>query len=138
VIFAQNRPVLKGLNRYIADVFMTSNLPHEKIIVELEKDKTKDPNIGIIYSVASAVDFLDVTIGNKEGHLKTSVFHKPVAEPCILPYLSDHPRNIDRNISYADLLRATRYSLNVEDFDRERFKFELTLITNGYPLAFIN
>ena len=105
------------VNRYIDDVFMTTNLAHEQIIVELEKAKTKDPNIGIIYSVASAVDFLDVAIENKDGQLKTSVFHKPAAEPCILPYLSDRPRNIHRNMVYGGLLRATRYSSNVEDFE---------------------
>ena len=117
---------------------MTTNLPRHEIIAILEQAKKKDPNIGITYSIYSAVDFLDVAIENKDGHFKTSVFHKPSAEPCILPFSSDHPRNIQRNIVYGGLLRAFRFCSNVDDFDRERLKFELTLITSGYPLAFIN
>ena len=117
---------------------MTTNLSVEQIIVELDKAKHRDLNIGITYSIATTVDFLDVTIENEDGHLKTTVYHKPAAEPCILPFSSDHPRSNHRNIIYGGLVRAARYSSNVQDFDRERLKFELTLLTSGYPLAFID
>ena len=116
---------------------MTTNLSLEQMIVELEKAKQRDLNIGITYSIATTVDFLDVTIENENGQLKTTVFHKPAAEPCILPFSSDHPRSNHRNIIYGGLVRAARYSSNVQDFDGERLKFELTLLTSGYPLAFI-
>jgi hypothetical protein len=59
-----------SLIRYIDDVFMTTNLSDEKIIIELEKAKTKDPNIGITYSVSSTVDFLDVVIANTGGQIE--------------------------------------------------------------------
>ena len=116
---------------------MTTNLSVEQITAELEKAKQRDLNIGITYSIATTVDFLDVTIENEDGQLKTTVFHKPAAEPCILPFSSDHPRSNHRNIIYGGLVRAARYSSNVQDFDCERLKFELTLLTSGYPLAFI-
>jgi hypothetical protein len=117
---------------------MTTNLSVEEITAELEKAKLMDFNIGITYSIAMAVDFLDVTIENEDGQLKTTVFHKPAAEPCVLPFSSDHPRSNHRNIIYGGLVRAARYSSYVEDFDCERLKFELTLLTSGYPLAFID
>ena len=117
---------------------MTTNLSVEQITAELEKAKQRDLNIGITYSIATTVDFLDVTIENEDGQLKTTVFHKPAAEPCILPFSSDHPRSNHRNIIYGGLVRAARYSSNVQDFDCERSKFELTLLTSGYPLAFID
>ena len=116
---------------------MTTNLSVEYTTVELENAKQRDLNIGITYSIATTVDFLDVTIENEDGQLKTIVFHKPPAEPCILPFSSDHPRSNHRNIIYSGLVRAARYSSNVQDFDCERLKFELTLLTSGYPLAFI-
>ena len=84
-----------------------------------------------------AVDFLDVTIENEDGQLETTVFHKPAAEPCILPFSSDQPRGNHRNIIYGGLVRAARYSSNVQDFDSERLKFELILLSNDYPLALI-
>ena len=117
---------------------MTTNLSHEEVLVELEKAKQRDSNIGITYGIAKAVDFLDVCIANQDGQLKTTVFHKPAAEPCILPFSSDHPRSTHRNIIYGGLVRAARYSSNVNDFDYERLKFELTLLTSGYPLPFID
>ena len=47
-----------------------------------------------------------MVIQNDNGHLTTSVFHKPTAEPYILPYTSNHPRHGHRNIPYAALRRA--------------------------------
>lgn len=124
--------------RYIDDVFMTTNQSHAVMTFQLENARAKDPNIQITYSIGSSVDYLDVKIENQDGKLKTSVFHKPAAEPCILPYASDHPRRIYQNIVNSGLMRAARYSSTVEDFDHERLKFELTLITSGYPLKFID
>lgn len=84
------------------------------------------------------MDYLDVTIENQDGQLKTSVFYKPAAEPCVLHYASDHPRRIYQNIVNSGLMRAARYSPTVIDFDNERLKFDLTLIISGYPLKFIH
>ena len=63
------------------------------------------PNIKINYQIDISVDFLDVTITNENGLLRTSIYHKPAAEPYILPYTSTHPRHIHRNIPYAALLQ---------------------------------
>jgi hypothetical protein len=84
---------------------MTTNLSVERITIELEKTKQTDSNIGITHSIAMAVDFLDVTIDNEDGQLKTTVFHKPATEPYILPFSSDHPRSNHRNIIHGGLLR---------------------------------
>ena len=54
----------------------------------------------------SRVDFIAVVIQNGNGHLTTSVCYKPTAEPYILPYTSDHPRHVHRNIPCAALRRA--------------------------------
>ncbi|CAF1440615.1 unnamed protein product [Rotaria sordida] len=89
--------------RYIDDVFMTTNLTHDEIKVRLDNAHRKDPNIRISYSIQSTIDFLDVTVNNEHGHLKTSIFHKSAAEPYVLPYTSDHPRHVFRNIPYAAL-----------------------------------
>ncbi|CAF1404957.1 unnamed protein product [Didymodactylos carnosus] len=52
-------------------------------------------------------------------------------------YDRDHPRSVHRTIVYGGLLRIIRFCSHVDDFDREQLKFELTLITSGYPLRFI-
>ena len=117
---------------------MTSNLSIEKINVILDSAKTKDPHIQITSKIGQSVDFLDVSIENKNGVLKTSVYHKSAAEPYILPYQSDHPRHIHKNMPYVGLLRAARLCSDVEDFDAERLNMEMILLLNGYPPKFIS
>ena len=124
--------------RYIDDGFMTTNLTREEIDTKMKEADRKDPNIRITYTIASAVAFLDVTISNGDGRLTTSVFHKPAAEPYVLPYTSDHPRHVHRNIPYAALLRAARICSNVHDFDLERVRIDMALLLNEYPPAFIS
>ena len=124
--------------RYIDDGFMTTNLSREQIDAKMREADSKDPNIRISYTIAAAVDFLDVTISNVEGQLTTSIFHKPAAEPYVLPYTSDHPRHVHRNIPYAALLRAARICSNVHDFDLARVRIDMTLLLNEYPPTFIS
>jgi hypothetical protein len=104
----------------------------------MKEADSKDPNIRISYTIASVVDFLDVTISNDHGQLTTSIFHKSAAEPYVLPFTSDHPRHVHRNIPYAALLRAARICSNVHDFDLERVRIDMALLLNEYPPAFIS
>jgi hypothetical protein len=97
----------------------------------------KDANIRITRSLGSTIEYLDVLVSNNYGQLKTSVFHKPAAEPYLLPYLSEHPRHTHCNTIKGALLRAIRLCSHVEDFDQERLHIELKLLLNGYPLKFI-
>ena len=104
----------------------------------MKEADSKDPNIRISYTIASVVDFLDVTISNDHGQLTTSLFHKSAAEPYVLPFTSDHPRHVHRNIPYAALLRAARICSNVRDFDLERVRIDMALLLNEYPPAFVS
>ena len=123
---------------YIDDGFLTTNLTREQIDAKMNAADSKDPNIRISYNIASVVDFLDVTISNDHGQLTTSIFHKPAAEPYVIPFMSDHPRHIHRNIPYAALLRAARICSNVYDFDLKRVRIDMALLLNEYPPAFIS
>ena len=116
---------------------MTTNLPFDQIKELLDIADQKDRNIRIKYKIQSCVDFLDVAIQNDNGNLTTSVFHKPTAKPDILPYTSDHPRHVHRNIPYAGLLRAARICYNVHDFAFKCIRIDMSLLLNDYPPAFI-
>jgi hypothetical protein len=80
---------------------MTINLSFDQISGKLVTVDQNDRNDRIRYQIQSRVDFIDVIIQNDNGHLTTSVFDKPTAEPYILPYTSDHPRHVHRNIPCA-------------------------------------
>ncbi|CAF4602870.1 unnamed protein product, partial [Didymodactylos carnosus] len=111
--FQKARNELYG--RYIDDVFMTNNLSLEAITDQLRKADEKDANIRISRSIGSSIEFLDVLVENKHGQLRTSVFHKPAAQPYVLPFSSDHPRHIHRSTAKARLLRAARLCSHVEE-----------------------
>jgi hypothetical protein len=116
---------------------MTTNQSIDEMNEKLEAANKKDINIKISYTINASVDFLDITIVNENSQLKTAIYHKPAAEPYILPYTSDHPRHIHRNIPYAALLRAARLCSNVHDFNAERIHIDLSLLLNNYPPHFI-
>jgi hypothetical protein len=116
---------------------MTTNLSIDQIKAKMDTADQKDRNIRIKYQIQSCVEFLDVIIQNDKRHLTTSLFHKPRAEPYILPHTSDHPRHVHCNIPYAALLRAARICSNAHDFTIERIRIDMSLLLNDYPPAFI-
>ncbi|CAF3796518.1 unnamed protein product, partial [Rotaria sp. Silwood1] len=123
--------------RYIDDIFMTTNISFGEITKELEKAQQKDLNIKIIPNIQKSVQFLEITITNDNGKLKTSIYHKPSADPYYLPYTSDHPHRIHRNIPYSALIRAARLCSNLHDFHLERLRIDVSLLLNNYPPKFI-
>jgi hypothetical protein len=126
------------LTRYIDDILMTTNQTIEEINIELAKARNRDINIQVDLTISMSVNFLDETITNEDGHLRTSVYHKPTTEPYILPYTSDHPRHVHRNIPYAALLRAGRICSHVDDVDSERLRIDMSLLLNHYPPSYIS
>lgn len=116
---------------------MSANQTSEEIVVQLQQAKNKDINIKIEPTISTTVHFLDVTIMNENGQLRTSIYHRPITEPYILPYTSNHPRYIHRNIPYAALLRAARICSNANDFNSERIQTDMSLLLNNYSPNFI-
>ena len=109
----------------------------DQIKAKMDTADQKDRNIRIKSQIQSCVEFLDVVIQNDNGQLNTSVFHKPTAEPYILPYTSDHPRHVHRNIPYAALLRAVWMRSEVHDFTIEYIRIDMSLLLNDYSPAFL-
>ena len=96
----------------------------------LEEANKFHPNIKLTYMIGKSIPFLDVLISNNNGILSSSVYHKPSAEPSIIPFISDHPRHVFRNIIQTALIRAIRYSSSFELFNIERRSIRLMLLYN--------
>jgi hypothetical protein len=92
------------------------------------------PNIKLVRQIGTSVSFLDLFIENKNGTLVTSVFHKQAAEPYVVPFKSDHPRQIFKNVIDGALMRAVRYSSTITAFHTERRTIKLMFLYNGYTL----
>jgi hypothetical protein len=85
----------------------------------LDDANTWHPHIKLEYKISQSLPFLDVLLTNKNGILLTSVHHKPIAEPYVVPFISDHPRRVFSNIIQTSLIRAVRYSSTFEAFNDE-------------------
>ncbi|CAF1348620.1 unnamed protein product [Didymodactylos carnosus] len=88
-------------------------------------------NIKLDYKIGKSLLFLDVLLTNNNGILETSVYHKPAAEPYVVPFVSDHPRHVFGNITQTALARAVRYSSAFKAFQNEQRYIELMLLYNG-------
>ncbi|CAF1411817.1 unnamed protein product [Adineta ricciae] len=75
---------------------MTTN-SLSQLTTQLNGIGEKGLNIKITWSAGTTTEFLDVYVSNENGQLKTSVYHKPVAEPYILLFLSEQLRHVHRN-----------------------------------------
>ncbi|CAF3855858.1 unnamed protein product, partial [Adineta steineri] len=124
--------------RYIDDIFMTWNRSEHELRKLLDQANQWYPNIKLDYKISQSLPFLDVLVTNNHGILSTAVYHKPNAEPYVIPFCSDHPRHVFVNIIQTLLTRAVRYSSTFETFNYERRSIKLMLLYNGYSSSFID
>lgn len=110
---------------------MTWNKSERELRELLNAANTWHPNIKLDYQIGQSLPFLDVFLINQNGILSTSTYHKPSAEPYVLPFISDHPRHVFVNIVQGALTRSVRYSSNYEAFEYERRSIKLMLLYNG-------
>ena len=118
-------------DRYIDDIFFTSNESVVVINQMLDEANQYHPTIKLVRQIGTSVSFLDVWVENKNGILATSVYHKQAAEPHTMPFVSDHPRHTFTNIIDNTLTRAIRYSSTLSAFNQERRAIKLMLLYNG-------
>jgi hypothetical protein len=120
------------LYRYIDDGFMTWNKSEQELRKLMDEANAWHPNIKLDYQIGPSLPFLDVFLTNENGILSTTVYHKPSAEPYVVPFISDHPRHVFGNIIQGALTRAVRYSSTYAAFDYERRSIKLLFLFNGF------
>jgi hypothetical protein len=117
--------------RYIDDIFFTSNESLDTINQMLDEANNYHPNIKLVRQIGTKASFLALYIENKSGQLATLVYHKEASEPYIVPFKSDHPRHIFKNVIDGALMRAVCYSYTLATFNEERRSIKLMLLYNG-------
>jgi hypothetical protein len=110
---------------------MTWNKSEAELRQLLDDANTWHPNIKLDYKIGPSVEFLNVLVRNDNGLFSTSVYHKPSAEPYVVPFTSDHSRHVFKNIIQTSLMQAIRYSSHFEAFHQERRHLKLKLLYNG-------
>ena len=109
---------------------MTWNKSENALKQILEDANTWHPNIKLEYKIGKSLPFLDILLTNINGTLSTSVYHKPAAEPYVVPFISDHPRHVFDNIVQTSLRRAIKYSSTFQLFNNERRYIKSTFLYN--------
>ena len=69
--------------------------------------------------------------------LTLCVHHDPKFQKYTLPYVNRHAHVEHSHWLRSSLIQAVRYCTSVEDFNQERAYLQVTLLTNGYGLEFI-
>ncbi|CAF3844746.1 unnamed protein product [Rotaria sp. Silwood1] len=108
----------------------------ERLFDELQQ--TLDSDVKLTTYIDTRVEFLNAVIGNTKGILETHVYHNPnEQQPFLLPYAKNHPRLRHRQWFRYALIRAGQYCSSFDDFEDERRYIEMTFLTNGYSLDFV-
>lgn len=110
---------------------MTWNRSEDDLRTLLNQANTWHPNIQLKYEIGRRIPFLDLLLENRDGTLFTSVYRKPNTEPYVVPFSSDHPQFVFKNVIKTQLTRVARYSSTFETFDEERRLLKLMLLYNG-------
>ena len=100
--------------------------------------KKTTPKIRIDCRYADEIDFLGVHVVNHQGTLYTSVHHPyNFHQKYTLPYVIDNAPAAHSHWFRSALIRAVRYCTSVFDFNHERIYLEITCLTNGYSVEFV-
>ncbi|CAM4846960.1 unnamed protein product [Rotaria magnacalcarata] len=127
-IHAQSRPIiddghlLRQLEQYVRNGHLKSTtLFCTADITNLYTMLPYDESLEILE------EFLREHHYEKNGILSIFVHYKPAAEPCVVPFISDHPRHV-----FSNIIRVVRYSSILGIFEKERRSIQLMLLYNGY------
>ena len=96
------------------------------------------PDLSFNIIMNKKIQFLEMNIENRHGHLYTSIDHDTKNNSSyVLPYVNGHTQLIYAHYFQTLMIRAVRYCSNVEDFNRERLYIEMTYLFHGFPYVLI-
>ncbi|CAM4944583.1 unnamed protein product [Rotaria socialis] len=107
------------------------------LIVFLQTIRDKNPNLQFQKLIGTNVPFLNAFVENQNGELFTRVDHHPILPRYTLPYVVGHSKLAHGDWFRSALIRAVCYCSSIENFNLERIYLELTCLTNGYSLFFV-
>ena len=136
--------LLKSINarqqfygRHQQDIFLTWNGTEDELRKLLQLIQTRDPNVQFDLSIGSSVHYLNAYVENRSGQLFSRVDHSQDHQQYTLPYMNHHSIEEHSDWLRFALLRAACYSTSIVDFTRERLYLEMTYLTNGYSLFYV-
>ncbi|CAF3392411.1 unnamed protein product [Rotaria socialis] len=137
-IFNQIRRSKDLFGRSKDRIFFTWNQSN-KIDLEnfLQTIQDHRPNVQFESCIGMNVSFLNAYIENRQGQLFTRVYHHSNLQRYTLPYVLHHSEVEHSNWLRTALIRCVCLCTSIEDFHHERIYLDLTYLTNGYSLEFV-
>lgn len=124
--------------RYIDDIFMIWTAGEKKLERFLNYINNSHDTIKFTWNYSrEQVDFLDVTVLNRNGKLETDLYVKPTDKHQYLDSRSCHPRGCKEGIPYAQALRLRRICSLEEFFDDRARRLTEFLVARGYEKSFV-
>jgi len=125
------------LYRYKDQIFFTWNGTNDELRTFLQTVSKQYSNVHFQTLIGSSVQFLNAYIENRHGQLYSRVYHDPTIQSYTLPYVVGHTKVNHSDWLRSALIRAVYYCSSVHDFNQERIYIELTYLTSGYSLIFV-
>lgn len=126
------------IDRYQNQIFFTWNNSEEELRNLLTLIASQDTNVHFTYKIGRCVPYLQALIDVYEGELSTTMYHNPIVQKYTLPYAIDNAKMAHSHWLCSALIRAVRYCTSVFEFDLERTAIEVTCLSNGYSIEFID
>ncbi|CAF4348468.1 unnamed protein product, partial [Rotaria magnacalcarata] len=144
-VFVWQKQILKQLQlnneffgRYKDQIFFKWNNGNEEELDSfLQTIRDKSPNVQFQKLIASSVPFLNAFVQNQNGNLFSRIYRHPFIQGYSLPYEVGNTKLVHSDWLRSVLIRVVCYCSSVEDFNLERIYLELTCLTNGYSLRFV-
>ncbi|CAF1203482.1 unnamed protein product [Adineta steineri] len=138
LIFDHLRKYNEFYGRYKNQLFFTwTNGNESELSNFLQTIKEKQSNVHFRKLIGPNVVFLNTFIENQQGQLYSRIAHHPILPQFTLPYLVGHSKLGHSDWLRWTLIRSVCCCLLIEDFRRERIYLELSYLTNGYSLLFV-
>ena len=129
---------LYRISRYKDQLFFTWNNSNENELCRfLGTLQDKDACVQFQEHIGSNVRFFNLHIDNLKGKLSTRIYHPSMMQKYALPYVVGHSKSAHSDWFRSALIRAVCCCSSVDDFHLERITLELTCLTAGYSLEFV-
>ncbi|CAF1435315.1 unnamed protein product, partial [Rotaria sordida] len=138
MISTHSRKHMEFFGRHKNQIFFTWYHGTESELCDfLQTIKEKFPNVQFQKFIGYNAVFLNTFIENQQGQLYSRINYHPILPQFRLPYLVGHPKLGHSDWLRWSLIRAVCCCSLIEDFRRERIYLELSYLTNGYSLLFV-
>jgi len=118
--------------RYKDQLFFTWNQSEDELKLFLDTIHEKYRHIHIETSTGKCVQFLNIQIENRIGHLYTCIYHDSQKSKYTLPYVIGHAKLKHSLWFRSAFIRAILCYSNFFDFNQEKIYLEMTCLANGY------